>query len=126
MDDLRGIAPVFFRDHLMDSPLFVSDVVLPEQTEPRVPAAVQKMPEYRLAVALLEDALSTYQKCAFSSDARKRMMFDEAESWILSRDDSYEYSFERICAVLEFDPDYIREGIQRWRMRTAQERREEA
>jgi hypothetical protein len=44
-------------------------------------------------------------------------MFREAEEWFELTDDGWFFSFENICAVLGFDPDYIRRGLRVWRTR---------
>ena len=39
----------------------------------------------------------------------------EAEAWIMQDDSTWLCSFISICHVLGFDPDYLRQGLRRWR-----------
>lgn len=98
--------------------LLQPDVVLPIQffgpLRTRVP---DKGGEYRLLVAVLEDAVRCFQCHAFARDYRSRRLFEETKSWILDRGGGADraFSFEYICAVLDLDADGLREGLQRWR-----------
>ena len=46
---------------------------------------------------------------------RGRRLFREAEEWIMRDDLTWLCSFVNICHVLGVDPDYLREGLRRWR-----------
>jgi len=69
--------------------------------------------ERRLMLAVLEDAVSCYQRFALSRDARARTEFAEAAHWIDSREREWPYSYENICDVLGLNPAYIRDGLRR-------------
>jgi hypothetical protein len=72
--------------------------------------------ERRLMLAVLEDAIASYQKTARpNEDRRKRRAFADVEAWIASRDTIWPFSFENICAVLDIDADNLRQGLSRWR-----------
>ncbi len=75
--------------------------------------------ECRLIVAVLEDAIRRFQKYATATDRHGQQMFREVEEWIAGRQAGGEpsFGFEYICAVLGLDPDYVREGLQRWQQR---------
>ena len=83
--------------------------------------APRKGGEYRLVVAVLEDAVDCFQKYAFAVDKRGRRIFEEAKRWIIDDAKASEgkndsgFSFEQICGVLGLDPAYLRRGLQRWR-----------
>ena len=66
-------------------------------------------------LAVMEDAVATYQRYAAERGRRNRRLFEEAESWITSTDTSWPYSFENICAALRFEPETLRKGLQSWR-----------
>ena len=72
--------------------------------------------EHQLVLAILEDAIHIYRTAN-----RRRRLFREAAAWIESTESSWIFSFERICEVLEFDPEYIRRGVRasRWRVQLA-------
>jgi hypothetical protein len=42
-------------------------------------------------------------------------MFQDAEEWILEKDTDWPFSFETICEVLGLNPDYVRQGLVRWK-----------
>jgi len=70
--------------------------------------------ERSLMLAVLRDAVECYQKYALARDPRGRFEFDEARRWIESSDRDWPYSFENICDVLDIDPIYLREGLERY------------
>ena len=71
--------------------------------------------ERRLMVAVLEDALHCYQKYVDSEDPRHRQLFAEAEDWIDADEQTWFFSFPNVCHTLDLDPDYVREGLHKWR-----------
>jgi hypothetical protein len=93
--------------------------------QPDVLAAAQYMdkwryqgrhePEKMLMCAVLEDAITCFQKFSSASTARGRAMFEEAENWLMHEESDWLFSFEYICQTLNLDPDYIRAGLTRWR-----------
>lgn len=70
--------------------------------------------ERSLMLAVLRDAVECYQKYALARDPRGRFEFEEARRWIDSPDRDWPYSFENICDVLDIDPLYLREGLERY------------
>lgn len=66
-------------------------------------AALPDTPERALMRAILEDALRTYLRRDKESHAGR-----EAEAWLESRNRRWLYSFESICEVLGYAPDFIR------------------
>ena len=71
--------------------------------------------ERRLMLAVLEDAVSCFQKYAGSARPRGRRLFQEAEEWFLDEDGSWVFSFEAICTVLGINPEYFRDRLARWK-----------
>ena len=71
-------------------------------------------PEKNLMQAVLEDAIKTYQKYYGSGGRREARLFREAEEWIFSYNVKWPFSFENICNVLGYNPDYLRLGLKRW------------
>lgn len=70
-------------------------------------------------LAVLEDAVDSYRKCALGRDPREQASFIEAREWFWSSDRSWLFAFENICDVLEMDADYLRTGLDRWRRHLA-------
>jgi hypothetical protein len=91
------------------------ETVLPAQffTGFHVDASLQ--PEKRLMLAVLEDAVGTFQKYATAGGRRGRRLFAEAEEWFAAEDDGWPFAFTSICQALGFDPEYLRRGLARWR-----------
>ena len=72
-------------------------------------------PEKRLVLAILEDAILTFQDNHAARDGKKKRLFDQANVWIFNVSDDWVFSFKNICHVLEFNPEYIRKGLAQWR-----------
>jgi hypothetical protein len=72
-------------------------------------------PERELMVAVLEEALMDYQRCASARDEKGMKRFAEAEAWILETDSEWIFSFINCCEVLGIDPVYLRRGLLRWK-----------
>jgi len=73
--------------------------------------------EFRLSLAVLEEAIHCFQKHLFARDRHGRKLFREAEAWIMSEDDPLPFSFEHLCAVIGINPAYVRRGLRSWRER---------
>jgi hypothetical protein len=107
---------VDMRDSIIgDGQLFQPDVLLPSQYFAAMRRRVPKEPEYRLIVAVLEDAIDCYQKHLFAREPKARQLFEDAAEWIGSDDRSWPYSFVSICDILNLNPHYVRGGLEGWR-----------
>jgi len=76
------------------------------------PSAV--MPEKRLMLAVLEDAIDAYRGASRVSGRHAEAVAGEAWDWISSDDTTWPFSFVRICEVFDIDPDYVRAGLTAW------------
>lgn len=74
-------------------------------------------PSKKLMLAILEDALKCFQAYASARSGRQRKLFEEAEQWIMAQGNDEIFSFENICEVLEFNPQYVRQGLVQWRQK---------
>lgn len=97
--------------------LFQPDSLLPVQYFENFRRKVQTEPEKRLMLAVLEDALACFQKHFSSRGGRGLRLFRETEEWIFREDSSRPFGFSNICEVVGFDPQYIRQGLLKWRDR---------
>jgi hypothetical protein len=95
--------------------LFEPDLITPEQHRDRVMPECTDQPEVRLMLAVMEDAVATYQRYAVDPGRRNQRLFEEAQSWIESTDTSWPYSFENICTALRMEPEILRRGLETWR-----------
>ena len=91
------------------------DVLLPSQMFDRARGHAALEAERRLVLAILEDAVSCYQKYAGATGVRARRLFREADEWFQEEDVNWVFSFESICAVLDIEPSYFRERLARWK-----------
>ena len=71
--------------------------------------------EERLMLAVLEEAVQCFQQYVLGTRPREKRLFQEAEDWILEKDNDYIFSFEYICETLKLHPDHIRQGLMAWR-----------
>jgi hypothetical protein len=71
----------------------------------------------RLIIAVLDDAIRTYQRYVFDRTRHGQNLFREAEDWLMAPDDASPLSFESVCAVLDLDPGYVRRWLRGWRAR---------
>ena len=94
--------------------LFENDVLAPEDFI-RVYRTRPFSPERKLMVAVLEEALIDYQRCSNAHDNKKRERFAKAEAWILETDTEWIFSFVNCCEALGIAPDYLRQGLLRWK-----------
>ena len=74
-------------------------------------AEPSREPENRLMLAVLEEALVTFQRGLNSPIPERRKRFCEVDRWVSERDSDWPFSFENICQTLRIDPDYIRAGL---------------
>jgi hypothetical protein len=103
---------------------FQPDILLASQFFARLRhRAVGGEPERQLLIAVLEDGVSCFQEYILANRPRDRRLFREAQNWIMCADaargeeERPAVSFEYICEVLGFDPDYLRAGLRRWQER---------
>lgn len=68
-----------------------------------------------LMLAVLQDAVDCYQKFVTARSRKGQRLFSEAEEWILDDGTDWPFSFVTICEVLGLDPQYLREGLARWK-----------
>jgi hypothetical protein len=93
--------------------------VLPVQLYGNLAPDASIVPEKRLLLAVLEEAVVTFQRYSTDSGRRGRRLYREAEEWVCSEDMCWPCSFRNICDVLGLDPGYIRQGLRRWREQRA-------
>jgi len=91
------------------------EVLMPTQFFDRFRGSSLLEGERRLMLAVLEDAVSCFQKNVGASQSRQRRTFAEAEEWFNDRDGSWPFSFEAVCVVLGYDSDYFRGRLMRWK-----------
>jgi hypothetical protein len=71
--------------------------------------------EKKIMLAVLEDAVASFQKYYFASDKKGKELFREVKEWIIEEKNDRLFSFTNICELLEISPDYLRRGLLQWR-----------
>ncbi len=97
--------------------LFQPDTILSAEYFDNLRRKTVLEPEKRLMLALLEDAVHCFRDNLSSQTARKKKLFDETENWILQKDGDWIFSFDQVCEALGFSPEYVRQGLLRWKKR---------
>jgi hypothetical protein len=100
--------------------LFQPDTLLAAQYFDNLRGKSALEPEKRLMLAILEDAISRYQENMFSQDKRGKRHFQEVQEWIADADNDWIFSFENVCESLGLNPDYVRQGLLRWKKKGRQ------
>jgi hypothetical protein len=67
--------------------------------------------EQRLMAAILEDAIAVYSKSSEPKGSKARQILRETERWLRSKDQSWTFSFLRVCEMLSLDPVAIRRAL---------------
>jgi hypothetical protein len=68
----------------------------------------------RLMLAVLTDAVVSFQKTAGSSSRKGARIFAELEDWFFTRGGEDPFSFESICDTLNIDFHALRAGLKGW------------
>jgi hypothetical protein len=111
-------------DHLVgEGRLFEPDVMLPAQYFTLLHKRAPQGPEYRLVIAMLQDAVECFQKYRFAIDEHGRQLFEDAREWIASDDRAWPFSFENVCGILNLNAEYVRRGLTQWSERAEAARR---
>lgn len=90
------------------------DHMTPEQFSGMLRSFTWRNGEHRLIAAVLQDAIETFHKCAFSEKEAKKDQFSEVFRWVTDDQNHTLFAFNTICDVLDLDSDYLREGLLLW------------
>lgn len=88
--------------------------IQPERFFAEQRCALQQRGEYRLLVAVLQDALECWFRYRNAQRTRGQRLFREVEEWFSSHNQDRLFAFECICDYLALDPNYIRRGLTQW------------
>ena len=97
------------------APALDADIIVPSQYFDRIRPETSAQPEKRLMLAVMENAIATFQHSIPGATCRQRRLLKETEEWVSSDDTSWPCSFENICALLGIDADYLRNGLATWK-----------
>ena len=68
----------------------------------------------RLLLAVLQEAIGTFQRHATARDRRGQDAFSQADAWFASEETEWVFSFVSVCDALGIDAAYVRAGLRRW------------
>ncbi|MGH7766788.1 MAG: hypothetical protein ACREQP_04985 [Candidatus Binatia bacterium] len=103
--------------------LFQPDVLIPAQYFDALRSKTGMEPEKRLMLAVLEDAVRCYQNNLAPESEIGRKSFEDAEEWLMEEGGDWAFSFESICEALGLNPEYVRQGLSRWKRKNLARRR---
>jgi len=95
--------------------LFQPDTLLSAQYFENLRWKTVLEPEKSLMLAILEDAISSYQDNLRSQGKRGKKLFEEAEEWIAETGSAWIFSFESVCEALGLNAAYVRRGLLQWK-----------
>lgn len=95
--------------------LFGPAVILPSQFTEQTGAKQSDRGEKRLMLAVLEEAVATYQRHVGAATRHGQRIFREAEDWIRTEGSAWPFAFENICYALEIEPEFLRGGLEAWK-----------
>jgi hypothetical protein len=75
-----------------------------------LPSGAQ-MPEEKLMVAVLAEALMTFERGLKARTPIGRREFHDVDRWIRSHAADDLFAFESVCGFLALDADYVRSGL---------------
>ncbi len=102
-------------NHLRVAYLFQPDTTLPFQYSETLRRKTHLGSEKRLMFAVLEDAVSSFQKYHLARNKKGKELFRDVEKWITEEKDDWLFTFRNICESLEINPDYLRQGLLKWK-----------
>ena len=93
--------------------LSVHDSISPAQFHEMWSGSRERSAEFRLALAVLEQALDDLDRHRSARDAACRRIYHDARSWLLTIDRVWPYSFVNVCDLLDLSYDRIRTYVAR-------------
>lgn len=91
---------------------FRGDTLLPGQYYDIVGRRRWQDGEYRLAFAVLADAVACYYKYRGARSRRGRLLFEEVRLWMHSYSRNGIFAFRNLCEMLEVDPDALSNALE--------------
>ncbi len=95
------------------------DTFLPSQFYGNGVLSRQLEGEKRLMLAILKDAVECLEKYRGAQSTAGRELYQNALEWIEDKGTEWLFSFDNICDLLGFDPNYLREFLLKRELGTA-------
>ena len=68
-------------------------------------------------LAILEDAVVSFQKFLFAQHGKRKTLFRDAEEWLFQDNCQWVFSFDNICDALGLNAGYLRKGLAEWKQK---------
>ena len=104
------------------SSLFQPDTLLSTQYFENLRRKTLFDPEKRLMLAILEDGIFCYLDNLHATGSKKKRLFEDAAAWIAENEGDWVFSFASVCDALDINPQYVRQGLLRWREKSGPQR----
>ncbi|MBI2350386.1 MAG: hypothetical protein HYV00_02715 [Deltaproteobacteria bacterium] len=95
------------------------DTFLPSQFYGNGGLSRQLEGEKRLMLAILKDAVECLEKYREGRSSSSMELYQNALEWIEDKGTDWLFSFNNICDLLGFDPDYLRDFLLRRELKTS-------
>lgn len=103
--------------------LFQPDTLLVDTYLDTIRSKFHLDPERDLMLAVLQDAVDSFQRNIFCRSEKEKAAFLEAEGWIFEAGSDWLFSFENICEMLGINARYLRKGLKTWKQRKLHEQK---
>ena len=100
--------------------LFQPDTLLSAQYFDNLRRKTYFEPEKRLMLAILQDAVNCYRDKVQTPNRKGKRLFAETESWVIESNGDWIFSFNNVCEALNLNPEYVRQGLLRWKEKIRQ------
>jgi hypothetical protein len=102
------------------------DTLCSQQYFERWRGAGHLLPERRLMLAVLQEAVDGFQENVFRRGRKQEELFKDAEDWFFDDNHEWPFSFINICEGCGFNPVYFRGGLVRWKGQAISKRSKQA
>jgi len=93
----------------------IETLVLPSQFIAINHTAAEISPEHKLMVAVLEDALRTWQRRHLKAGTRSFRQQQEAHVWLFADNLPVRLTLHDVCEALQLDVSWLRSRLRAWR-----------
>jgi len=91
--------------------ILLPEIITPSQYYDSIRQGKADSPMQRLMLAVLMDAIRSFQKYAGAGSHKGKRLFAEIEEWLFGDGGEGPFSFESVCDMLEIDPRALRSGL---------------
>ena len=95
---------------------FEAEPILPSQFFEGRKKDEAPVPEKRLMLAVLTDAVRCYQVGCDTQKTSRVRAFREAEQWLFGTRGYGPFACENVCNALDIAPEYLRKILRKWRV----------